>query len=113
MASKTYELSKFGDQTIAINDDFGGQSIVVVGNSALDFAVIYDRELADGTILSFTPILDDLPNILSDTEGNTWDIFGTAVAGPRLGAQLESTRSYVAMWFAWVGHFDTVELHFN
>lgn len=112
-SSKVYELGEFGDTTLVINDQFATQSIVVVGNSALDFAVIFDRELADGTILSFAAVQDDLPNIMADSEGNTWDIFGIAVSGPRAGEQLESTNSYVAMWFAWVAHFGNVEVHFN
>ncbi len=112
-SAKVYQLSEFGDTTLAINDQFAGQSIVVVGNSALGFAVIYDRELADGTILSFDPIQNDLPNILLDTEGNVWDIFGTAVAGVRSGEQLRPTRSYVAMWLGWSSHFIEVLVHFN
>jgi hypothetical protein len=111
--AKVYQLSEFGDTTLAINDQYSGTSIVVVGNSALHFAAIYDRELADGTILSFEAIQDDLPNVLIDTEGNVWDIFGTAVSGPRVGQQLRSTTSYVAMWFAWAAHFGEVQLHFN
>jgi hypothetical protein len=111
--SKVYQLSEFGDTTLAINDQFANQSIVVVGNSALGFAVIFDRELADGTILSFDPIQNDLPNILLDTEGNVWDVFGTAVSGIRTGEQLQPTRSYVSMWLGWISHFDEVLVHFN
>ncbi len=111
--SKVYQLSEFGDTMLAINDQFADQSIVVVGNSALGIAVIFDRELADGTILSFESIQDDLPNILLDTEGNVWDIFGTAVSGVRTGQRLKPTKSYVAMWLGWVAHFDEVIIHFN
>ena len=112
-SAKVYQIGEFGDTTLAINDQFSGTSIVVVGNTALDFAAIYDCELADGTILSFDAVQDDLPNVLIDTEGNVWDIFGTAVSGPRAGQQLRSTTSYVAMWFAWAAHFLEVQLHFN
>ena len=111
--TKAYQLNGFGSTTLAINDQFQDQSIVVVGNTALDFAVIYDRELADGTILTFTAIDNDLPNILSDDEGNVWDAFGTAVTGPRAGEHLSITRSYTAYWFAWVAHFPDTEIHFN
>lgn len=111
--AKIYQIDGFGNETQAINDEFAGQSIVVVGNSALDLAAIYSRELSDGTILSMTPIQDDLPNIAEDSEGNIWDIFGTAVSGPRAGEQLQSVRSYTAMYFAWSSHFDNVEIHFN
>jgi len=109
--SRVYQLGAFGASTQAINDQFNDQSIVVVGNSALSFAAIYSRVLADGTILNFSPINADLPNVMSDDEGNVWDIFGTAVSGPRAGTQLGKTRSYVAMWFAWVSHFEEVDLY--
>ena len=110
--SKVYQLGGFsGTQTI--NDQFKDQSIVVVGNSLLSFGAIYSRELADGTILAFEGIQDDLPNVMTDTEGNVWDIFGKAVSGPRVGTQLELTQSYTAMWFAWIAHFRQVEIFFN
>ena len=111
--SKVYQLGAFGSTTQTINDQFEDQAIVIVGNSALSYAAIYSRELSDGTILSFNPVQDDLPNVMTDTEGNVWDIFGTAVSGPRVGVQLAQTKSYVAMWFAWYAHFLDVEIHFN
>ena len=111
--TKVYQLGEFGPTTQAINDQFQNQSIIIVGNTDLNFAVIYNRELADGTILTFTAINNDLPNIMSDDEGNVWDAFGTAVSGPRAGEQLSITRSYTAYWFAWVAHFPDVEIHFN
>lgn len=112
-SAKVYQLDGFGASTQTINEQFDSQSIVVVGNSVLNYAAIYSSQLSDGTILTFSPIQDDLPNVMSDTEGNVWDIFGTAVSGPRIGEQLDATRSYTAMWFAWVSIFDAVEIHFN
>ncbi len=112
-SAKVYQLGAFGALTQTINDQFNSQSIVVIGNSALNFAAIYSRVLADGTILSFDPIQGDLPNVMTDSEGNVWDIFGTAVSGPRVGAQLDSTRSYTALWFAWGAHFRTIDINFN
>ena len=111
--AKTYQLGAFGATTQAINDQFQNQSIVIVGNSAQSFAAIYDRQLPDGTILNFTAIDGDLPNVLLDDEGNVWDILGRAVSGPRVGAELAPTRSFVAMWFAWVSHFNQIDINFN
>ena len=111
--AKVYQIAGFGNSTQAINEQFEGQSIVVVGNSALDLSVIYSRELPDGTILSLNPVQNDLPNIMVDTEGNVWDVFGTAVSGPRAGTQLASVSAYTAMWFAWSAHFSSVQIHFN
>jgi hypothetical protein len=112
-ASKAYQIDGFGSTTQTINDHVDGNPIVVIGNSDLDLAAIYSRELDDGTILEFSPVLDQLPIVMSDTEGNTWDIFGNAVSGPRAGEQLERTTSFTAMWFAWAAFFDNTELHFN
>lgn len=111
--SKTYQLAGFGPTTQVINDQFQGQSIVVVGNSDLNFSAIYNRQMSDGTILNFSPLQNDLPNVLSDDEGNVWDIFGTAVSGPRAGTQLGLTRSYKAMWFAWAAFFKDPQIYFN
>jgi hypothetical protein len=112
-ASKAYQIDGFGSATQAINDHVGGNPIVVIGNSDLDLAAIYSRELDDGTVLEFSPVPDQLPIVMSDSEGNTWDIFGNAVSGPRAGMQLRRTTSFTAMWFAWAAFFDNTELHFN
>jgi hypothetical protein len=111
--SKVYQLVGFGSTMQTINDQVGNLSIVVVGNTLLNFALIYNREMPDGTILNFSPIEDDLPNVMSDDEGNVWNVFGAAVSGPRTGEQLEPTNSYVAYWFAWAAHFPGADIHFN
>ncbi len=111
--NKAYQISAFGASTQTINDQVGGQPIVVVGNSDANIAAIYSRELDDGTILNFTPLDGQLPNIMQDTEGNVWDVFGTAVSGPRAGITLGKTQSYTAMWFAWAVFNADTTLHFN
>ena len=112
-ASKVYQIEGFGETTQTITDQFDNEPIVVVGNSLLDFAAIYSRELPDGTILDFSPVQDQLPVVMTDSEGNSWDIFGMAVAGPRAGTELSMTDSFTAMWFAWVAFFENPEIHFN
>lgn len=42
-----------------------------------------------------------LPALVEDDEGNTWDVFGTCIDGPHVGAQLKMFRSGVAYWYAW------------
>lgn len=111
--SKVFQLDDFGATTLAINDQIGSVHYVVVGNSVLDFAAIYDRELDDGTILVFSPLQDQLPNVMTDAEGNDWDIFGMATSGPRTGTQLGKTSSYTAFWFAWAAFFPDPQIHFN
>lgn len=111
--SRVYQIAGFGPTTQTINEDFQGMPIVVTGNSSLNFGVIYERTLDDGTILSFTPDNSGLPNVMQDSEGNVWDVFGLAVSGPRAGTQLKMTRSYTSMWFAWATFFQNAEIYFN
>jgi hypothetical protein len=111
--SRVYQLFGFGTSMQTVNDQFDGQPIVAVGNAALAYGAIFGRELVDGTVLTFSPLTNQLPSVMEDTEGNTWDVFGTAVSGPRLGTQLPMTNSYVAMWFAWATFFENTEIHFN
>jgi hypothetical protein len=112
-ASKVYQIDGFAASLQAVNDQVGDQSIVAIGSSQLQLAAIYNRQLADGTILNFTALDGSLPQVMQDDEGNVWDIFGTAVSGSRSGEQLDMTTSYVAMWFAWAAFFPDTEIHFN
>jgi len=110
--SRVYQIAGFGETTQVINDQFEDQPVVVVGNSQQYFGAIYSRTLDDGTILTFSPLDDQLPNVMRDDEGSVWDVFGTAVTGPRAGEQLGMTNSYTAMWFAWVAFFNNAEIYF-
>jgi hypothetical protein len=111
--SKAFQIEGFGATTQTINEQFDNRPIVAVGNSSANIAAIYSRELSDGTILTFSPLDGQLPNIMQDNEGNVWDVFGTAVSGARAGTILAKTDSYTAMWFAWTSFNDATALHFN
>jgi hypothetical protein len=112
-SSRVFQIASFPSGTQALNEQFLDEAIVVVGDATRNFAAIYNRELDDGTILSFTPLQDQLPLVMTDTEGNNWDVFGEAISGPRTGTRLKRTRSYIAMWFAWAAFFEDPEIHFN
>lgn len=111
--SKVYQIDGFGATTQVINDQFDGSPIVAVGNSDANIAAIFGRELTDGTILTFVELDGQLPNIMRDTEGNVWDVFGNAVSGPRAGERLAMTNSFTSMWFAWAAFFPDAEIYFN
>jgi hypothetical protein len=111
--NKAYQIASFGPTVTAINDHVGGQPVVVVGDSNTNIAAIFSRELSDGTILDFSPLNDQLPAVMQDSEGNVWDVFGEAISGPRTGTRLAKTNSYTAYWFAWAVFHDDTSLHFN
>ncbi len=102
---KVYRLSSFADTTRVVNDVFRALPIVAVGNSVASTILIYGRTADDGTVLEFQALQDQWPNVMIDTNGTTWDIFGRGVSGPRMGERLPVMKSFMAYWFAWAAFY--------
>ncbi len=94
-----------------LQDEVNGQQVVLAGSQFHGFIVSFERKLEDGTVLSFSPVQDELPIIMSDNEGNEWDLFGKAVKGPRIGQELNPTKSCMGYWFAFGAMYPGVEIH--
>ena len=109
--SRVYSISGFSHTVETINETVGDMDVVVAGSSGSNFAVVYNRQLEDCTLLEFEAVEDNLPVVMQDNEGNEWDIFGVAVSGRRTGQQLQKTNSYVAYWFAWTAFFPGASIH--
>ncbi len=107
-----YPLSKLRDSPV-INDDVGGEPIVVVATaqmrSPLDRRRISDsrkipaaaafHRSARGQVLDF----EWRDDVLVDRQtGSEWDIFGQAVRGPLAGATLKPVDGGVHFAFAWL-----------
>lgn len=108
--AKVYPIAAFSDDITVVNDTFNGLPIIVLGSRIRNFAAAYEASLGD-EILSFTAVQDKLPVVMVDSGGTAWDVFGRAVEGPRSGAELHSTRSFTAYWFAWAAFHPGVEIH--
>ncbi len=93
-----------------ILDEFEGVPLVVIGNASSQFIVAYERTLEDGSIPDFTVVQRALPIVMTDLEGNKWDVHGRAVEGPRMGESLTPVNSYIGYWFAWGTMFPGIEL---
>jgi len=48
---------------------------------------------------------------MEDSEGNTWDVFGLAISGPRQGEQLTPTQSFMGYWFSWGAFYPNPEIY--
>jgi hypothetical protein len=99
--SRAYVIDDLDAELEVINDDINGVPILVAGSSNRRYAVSFERTLDDGTVLTFLPSDEPLPSIVSDNEGNSWDVFGRALTGTRAGQRLIMTQSHIAYWFAW------------
>ncbi len=100
-----FTISKFSTGVDVKNVTFAGVDYVVIGSSDKNFAAVYKRKLSDGTLLEFTAVQDVLPVVMVDNEGNKWDVFGEATAGPRAGESLQQAKAFIAYWFAWAAFY--------
>lgn len=100
-----------GGSISVIKDEFMGTPIVLAGSEGRNLVVAFERKLADGTLLSLSASKIGLPAILEDTEGNTWDLFGKAILGPRAGEQLTVLNGYIGYWFSFGSFFPGLEIY--
>ncbi len=111
LSSKVYSISNFGGDVTVVNDTVGTMDVVAIGSATQNFGVVFNRQLEDYTTLEFTPVQNQLPVVMTDTEGNLWNVFGEAISGPRAGTQLQKTNSYIAYWFAWTAFFPNAAIY--
>lgn len=93
-----------------VNDVIGGEPVVVAGNERFALLAAFGRQMPDGALLEFRELTASLPLIMEDGEGNSWDIFGYALSGPRQGQQLPVISAYLGYWFAWGAMYPGVEI---
>ena len=109
--TRVYPLTVFSDSITVIQEDIGSRRLVVAGNASDNFVVSYFNDFSDGASLVFTPVQDQYPVLMSDQEGNSWDVFGTAVAGPRTGARLTHARSFMGYWFSFAAFYPGLSIY--
>ncbi len=117
LQAKFYHLGLFdtetaGTEVVVYQDNFKGKDIVIAGSKEENFIVAYQRKLPDGALLEFQPNSNKAQTdiLMLDQEGNSWNIFGEAVSGPRQGERLPGLDAYIGFWFSWPAFFDPVEV---
>ena len=73
------------------------QSNLLIGGGSFNYISAFRRNGQE----SFSIVQDSLPIILSDSEGNKWDMFGYALEGPKKDQRLGTMYSYSASLWAW------------
>ncbi|HEY5134008.1 MAG TPA: DUF3179 domain-containing protein [Candidatus Krumholzibacteriaceae bacterium] len=100
-ACKAYPFSALGDRAV-VNDTVGAAPVVVLYDAKTQSAAAFSRIL-DGRCLSFAAERDSSGVTIRDAaSGSSWNIEGTAYAGPYAGAALRPVRAFKAFWFAWI-----------
>ncbi|MFN2395071.1 MAG: DUF3179 domain-containing protein [Bacteroidales bacterium] len=111
--AKVYRFDSFPGHLTVHSDVFRNQQIVLAGSQDRQFIVSFSRKTQDETILNFEAAAEEShPSyILTDNEGNIWDISGQAVSGPREGEILTPTTSYLGFWFAWGAFYPGADIY--
>jgi len=105
---KTYSFESFaGAENKLVKDFFSGQELLVVGNQDKNFITAFYAESGR----EYEIVSNDFPSILSDNQGNTYDIFGKAVSGPESGQRLEQAPSFIGYWFAFAAFYPDLDLY--
>lgn len=111
-AAKAYQFSDFNEVGWSLlTDELNGTSLVLIGSQSPELINVFDRELADGTILDLSLESTEGVELLRDQEGNLWNLFGRAVAGPRTGQKLEAPTAFIGYWFSWAAFYPEIELY--
>ncbi len=104
--AKVFDIKDFTENGKMIVDYLQGIQIVIVGNSERNFVVAFYPNL-DGKVVT----LQYEDELLSDNNGNVYNLFGEVVSGPDKGARLGSPMYYTGYWFAWVAFYPELELY--
>jgi len=113
--AKAYRFSSFdsGSDPTVLMDNFFEYSLVIVGSKTENYLMAFYRILEDGTELIFESIIGSInpTEVMTDNEGNVWNILGKAVSGPRQGEMLRGAESYIGYFFAWGAFYPGLEIY--
>lgn len=108
---RVYRFADFGETVSVIQDTLRGKDIVITGNSKDNFMLAFVNDPGDGVALSFSAVQDQYPVVMTDDEGNMWDVSGRAVAGTRKDAQLVLLPSFLGYWFSFAAFYPDLTIY--
>ncbi|MCK5692984.1 MAG: DUF3179 domain-containing protein [Bacteroidales bacterium] len=108
---RVYTFSSFGDAVSVVNDELNGKQFVIVGNKEDNFMLSFINDKGDGSTFSFSAVQGQYPVVMTDDEGNLWDVSGRAVAGPRKDARLDVPPSFIGYWFSFAAFYPDLSIY--
>ncbi|HEY9115409.1 MAG TPA: DUF3179 domain-containing (seleno)protein [Bacteroidales bacterium] len=99
-----YKLFESGIQVFQTK--FKSYSLIVAGSEEFGFAVAFINKGSE----NFQALNGQLPEIMTDSQGNVYDLFGKITKGPKKGQWLSAPDSYSAKKYAWELLFEKIEI---
>ena len=81
-----------------------GKEYLIVGNP--NFIVSFEL-IGELSMLNFEYVFNGSELLVSDNEGNQWNIFGKAISGPNEGESLGDSSSTMGFWFSIPAFYQT------
>lgn len=108
--TKAYPFSVLSREPV-VNDRVGQIPVAVLFDKDTVSGNVYDRQLGDGTVLTFAP--GPSPRRVIDTETRSeWDtLTGVAVSGELAGTQLDLVPVTYSFWFGWIDYHTDTEVY--
>ncbi|MET2984249.1 DUF3179 domain-containing (seleno)protein [Aureibaculum conchae] len=103
-----YKYDNFSEGIQSVNVIMNQRPVLIIGSENKKFFTSYYAP--DNSTLSLLND-DEFPNIITDSKGNVYNIFGYVVSGPDTGTQLESPVAYVAQNWAWKDFFTNLNIN--
>lgn len=109
-AERAYPLALLTSDTV-INDDLGGASLLIVSAFGGDYAQVFSREIAPGTVLAFGRS-GEADRLVDRETQSVWDLKGVCVQGEYRGKRLQPIPHYNKIfWFAWADYHPGTEIY--
>ncbi len=99
-----FNYETFLDSGQIIKTRFINKDVIVYGNKVYELIIAFNIGNHEAT--HFYPVYNNLPVIFRDNLGNSFDLTGLIVDGPKKGTQLKSPISYWANSIAWKAFFN-------
>jgi len=103
--AKCYRFDNFKNGIRILGDTVFEKPIIVVGSERENFIIAFENP----ENLSFKPYTKQIPAVIQDNAGNTYDLFGTCIEGPKKGTSLTAMNGFTAYWFAWYAFYPDVK----
>ncbi len=108
--ARAYRFQENGSNIELLNDNVGSNAVTVVHSKDRNLIMAYQNELEDGSTVNLSAVQNELPIIMSDSDGNKYDLFGEVIVGPKQGKKLKPVTSIAAYWFAWAAFYPSTSI---
>ena len=105
-----FELGLFDEGLTLFESRFKGMNLLIVGSTDLHYYAAFQVS-PDDLYHTYHAVQDEMPVVVGDSKGNSYDLFGNIVSGPDMGKRLHSPVAYLANTFAWDDMFTDIQIY--